>query len=243
MQILLVDTDRELLELLVFSLRRAGLTAVPASTTAAALQLVEEQPPDLAVVDVGVGESSGLALVADLRGRGWDGPIIVLSAVRSEDDKVRALELGADDYLTKPFSHRELVARIRARLRRGASEADPRPSASASRPLQIGPLRLDAASHSVTHSGQSVHLTRTEFRLLEALMRQPGTVLPSAHLRRLVWGDNHAHGDEVVRVTMHRVRQKLEQDPRRPQLLLSVPGRGFVLCGEPQGSAGNPETG
>ena len=158
MRILLVDDDRELIDLL-------------------ALRLFEERQPDLVVLDINLGASNGLDVLKDLRRR-TQLPVIMLTALDSEEDKVRGLEGGADDYLTKPFSHRELIARIRAQLRRGGQELTGR-RAPATR-LEVGSITLDLAEHSVTKSGQQVSLTVTEFRLLHCLMTNAGTVVPTA---------------------------------------------------------------
>src|SRR5919202_4894242 len=158
MQILLVDDDRELIDLLAFALKRAGLETMAAHDAQTAVRLFDEKQPDLAVLDINLGGASGLEVLKALRRRSQL-PIIMLTALDSEEDKVRGLALGADDYLTKPFSHRELIARIRAQLRR--SGQDPGQSASRRAPetrLSVGSITLDMAEHSVTKSGQQVSL-------------------------------------------------------------------------------------
>jgi DNA-binding response OmpR family regulator len=162
----------------------------------------------------------------DLRRR-TELPVIMLTALDSEEDKVRGLEGGADDYLTKPFSHRELIARIRAQLRRSGQEVGAR-RAPATR-LEVGSITLDLAEHSVTKSGQQVSLTVTEFRLLHCLMTNAGTVVSTSTLLKQVWGYQDPGGSDVVRVTVHRLRRKLESDPARPHLLHTVPGVGVLL--------------
>ncbi|HEV7663488.1 MAG TPA: response regulator transcription factor, partial [Chloroflexota bacterium] len=147
MRILLVDDDRELIDLLAFALKRAGLEPIGAHDAAAALRLFEERHPDLVVLDINLGASSGLDVLKDLRRRAQL-PIIMLTALDSEEDKVRGLELGADDYLTKPFSHRELIARIRAQLRRSGQEWPVKRVAETR--LEVGSIKLDMAEHSVT---------------------------------------------------------------------------------------------
>src|SRR5207248_10674950 len=147
MRILLVDDDRELIDLLAFALKRAGLEPLAAHDAGSAVRLFEERSPDLVVLDISLGPSSGLDVLRELR-RHSELPVIMLTALDSEEDKVRGLEAGADDYLTKPFSHRELVARIRAQLRRSAQEWSPRRAPETR--LQVGTVTLNLAEHSVT---------------------------------------------------------------------------------------------
>jgi two-component system response regulator VicR len=230
MRILLVDDDRELIDLLAFALRRAGLEPFGAHDATAALRMFEERQPDLVVLDINLGASSGLEVLKDLRRRA-DLPVIMLTALDSEEDKVRGLEAGADDYLTKPFSHRELIARIRAQLRRSGQEVAARRAPETR--LEVGSITLDLAEHSVTKSGQQVSLTVMEFRLLHCLMTNAGTVVPTSALLKQVWGYNDPGGSDVVRVTVHRLRRKLEEDPARPSILHTIPGVGVLLKGEP----------
>jgi two-component system response regulator VicR len=226
MRILLVDDDRELIDLLAFALKRAGLEPIAAHDAAGALRLYEERQPDLVVLDINLGAQSGLDVLRELRRRGQL-PVIMLTALDSEEDKVRGLEAGADDYLTKPFSHRELIARIRAQLRRSGQEWSPRRAPETR--LEVGSIVLDMAEHSVTKSGAPVSLTVTEFRLLHCLMSNAGTVVATAALLKQVWGYNDPGGSDVVRVTVHRLRRKLEEDASRPSLLHTIPGVGVLL--------------
>jgi DNA-binding response OmpR family regulator len=225
-RILLVDDDRELIDLLAFALKRAGLDPVGAHDRATAMRVFEERRPDLVVLDINLGASSGLDVLRELR-RQASLPVIMLTALDSEEDKVRGLEAGADDYLTKPFSHRELIARIRAHLRRSGQEW-PAKRAQQTR-LEVGPIVLDLAEHSVTKAGQPVSLTVTEFRLLHCLMTNAGRVVPTSELLKQVWGYQDPGGSDVVRVTVHRLRRKLERDPARPNLLHTIPGVGVLL--------------
>jgi two-component system response regulator VicR len=236
--ILLVDDDRELIDLLAFALKRAGLEPIAAYDASGALRLLEERHPDLVVLDVNLGASSGLEVLKEVRRR-TSLPVIMLTALDSEEDKVRGLESGADDYLTKPFSHRELIARIRAQLRRSAQEYQGR-RASETR-LQVGSITLDLAEHSVTKAGQQVSLTVTEFRLLHCLMSNAGTVVPTGTLLKQVWGYQDPGGSDVVRVTVHRLRRKLESEPSRPSVLHTIPGVGVLMksdADETDGSTG-----
>ena len=226
MRILLVDDDRELIDLLAFALKRAGFEPIAAYDGGSALRQFEERQPDLVVLDINLGASNGLDVLRDLRRR-TQLPVIMLTALDSEEDKVRGLEGGADDYLTKPFSHRELIARIRAQLRRSGQEWATR-RAPPTR-LEVGTITLDLAEHSVTKAGQPVSLTVTEFRLLHCLMSNAGTVVSTGTLLKQVWGYQDPGGSDVVRVTVHRLRRKLESDPSRPSLLHTIPGVGVLL--------------
>jgi two-component system response regulator VicR len=231
MQILLVDDDRELIDLLAFALKRAGLDPLAAHDAQTAVRVFDDKHPDLAILDINLGGgSSGLEVLRALRRRSSQVPVIMLTALDSEEDKVRGLELGADDYLTKPFSHRELIARIRAQHRRSGQDWSVRRAPEAR--LQVGPLVLDMAQHSVTKSGEAVSLTVTEFRLLHCLMTHAGSVVPTSALLKQVWGYEDPGGTDVVRVTVHRLRRKLEPDPRRPSLLQTIPGVGVLLKSE-----------
>jgi two-component system response regulator VicR len=234
-RILLVDDDRELIDLLAFALRRGGLEPIAAYDATSALRLYEERRPDLVVLDINLGVSSGLEVLRELRRRAAL-PVIMLTALDSEEDKVRGLEAGADDYLTKPFSHRELIARIRAQLRRSGQEWTAAKRAPETH-FQVGSITLDLAEHSVRKSGQPLSLTVTEFRLLHCLMANAGTVVPTATLLKQVWGYQDPAASDVVRVTVHRLRRKLEKEPARPLLLHTIPGVGVLLKSEDANSS------
>jgi two-component system, OmpR family, response regulator VicR len=240
MQILLVDDDRELIDLLAFALKRAGLEPVAAHDAQTAVRLFQEKQPDLAVLDINLGGASGLEVLKSLR-RQSQLPIIMLTALDSEEDKVRGLEMGADDYLTKPFSHRELIARIRAQARRIGQDWQPKKTPETR--LAVGPIVLDLAEHSVAKDRKPINLTVTEFRLLHCLMTHAGSVVPTGTLLKQVWGYQDPGGTDVVRVTVHRLRRKLEDDPSRPAFLHTIPGVGVLLKPEPQpgnGSTADP---
>ncbi len=226
MRILLVDDDRELVDLLTFAFGRAGFDVLPAYDSPSALHQLEHGQPDLAVLDVTMGRWDGFDLLREMRRRS-DLPIIMLTARSSEDDKVRGLDLGADDYLTKPFSHRELIARVRANLRRRGHDTPARDTAVA--PLQVGPIDLNPTQHVASIDGRPLDLTVTEFRLLHYLMTNAGTVVPTRAVLKHVWGYDDPGGTDVVRVTVHRLRRKIEPDPGNPQLLHTVPGVGVMI--------------
>jgi DNA-binding response OmpR family regulator len=226
MKILVVDDDRELVDLLIFALQRAAFTPVPAYDAATALRLLEREAPLLAILDVNLGSASGFDLLREFRQRSQI-PVIMLTGRDAEVDKVEALEAGADDYLTKPFSHRELVARIRAVLRRVGVDAQP--VAAPATVQQVGPIVLNSAEHSVTRDGQPLSLSLTEYRLLQYLMTNVGQAVPTRAILQQVWGYDDPTAGDVVRVTIHRLRRKLEEDSANPQFLHTIPGFGFML--------------
>jgi two-component system KDP operon response regulator KdpE len=179
--------------------------------------------PDLVIVDLGLPDGDGVDGIRDLRT--WsDVAVIVLSARSDEADKVRALDAGADDYLTKPFGVGELMARVRANQRRGrAARAEAAPL------LQFGDVQVDLSARLVHKAGAEVHLTPIEYRLLTTLIANAGRVLTHRHLLREVWGPNHAERTHYLRVHMGKLRQKLEDDPAQPRHLLTETGVGYRL--------------
>jgi DNA-binding response OmpR family regulator len=230
MTVLLVDDDRDLVDLLTFALRRAGFRTVVAYDVSTALKQFSHERPSLAVLDVNLGDHNGFDLLKEIR-RQSRIPIIMLTARISEDDKVLGLDLGADDYLTKPFSHRELTARIRAHLRR---LDDPAPERiSERRLLEVGSIRMNVAEHLVLDDGQPLDLSATEYRLLQYLMLNAGTVVPTRTILRQVWGYDTVAGADVVRVTVHRLRRKLEADSNKARRIHTIPGVGVMLKQQP----------
>jgi DNA-binding response OmpR family regulator len=224
--LLMADDDRELVDLLAFVLDRAGFDTEAAYNPTMLLQVFEKHPPDLVLLNPDLGHSGDFELLKELRRR-TKNPVILLSGRHNEDDVVSGLNLGADDYVTKPFSHRELVARIRAILRRRSREGR---SADAVRTkLQADGLVLNPATHEVTVEGAPVTLTPTEFRLLQYLMMNQGLAIPALAVLRHVWGYEDPAGAELVRVTVHRVRRKLGEPCHDPRYLHTVPGVGFML--------------
>ena len=224
--VLVVDDDRDLVDLLAYLITQAGLSPYPAYDPATAIELFEKESPTVAVVDLNLRPWDGFELVVDLRRRSASLPIIVLTARDLEEDKVRALDLGADDYVVKPFGHRELVARIRAHARRADFEHD---HLDVPAVLEVGPLRLDPADRTVQIGGEILRLTATEFRLLHYLMRNHGAVVPTATLAKRVWGYDDMPAREVVRVTVHRLRRKIRDADPQKRLIQTVPGIGLRL--------------
>jgi DNA-binding response OmpR family regulator len=224
--VLLVDDERDLLDLLAFLVKQAGLEPLTASDPESAVALFETEDPAIAIVDLNLRAWDGFELVADLRRRSATMPIIVLTARNNEEDKVRALELGADDYVVKPFGHRELVARIRAQARRANTDRD---LVTIPAILEVGPLRLDPSARMLQIDGESLRLTGTEFRLMHYLMRNSDSVVPTAALAQYVWGYDDAPAREAVRVTVYRLRRKLRDNGPERRFIHTVPGVGLRL--------------
>jgi two-component system response regulator VicR len=226
-EILVVDDDRDLVEILAFLIGQAGMIALVSSDPAGALEMFERHDPSVAVIDLNhLRPGDGFELLAELRRRSNSLPVIVLTGRTSEDDKVRALDLGADDYIEKPFSNRELVARIKANARRSDLERGVMPSDPI---LEVGSLRLDLSEHTLQIDGDPVRLTGTEFRLLQYLMRNRNTVVPTEAIAKYVWGYNDPPARDVVRVTVHRLRRKLGDDGQTRKFIETVPGVGLRL--------------
>jgi two-component system KDP operon response regulator KdpE len=197
---------------------------VEAETAKEGLAQAAARNPDVILLDLGLPDRDGLEVARELRG--WSAtPIIVLSARGREEDKVRALDLGADDYLTKPFGVDELLARIRVALRHAALP----PGAGPGPVFEAGDLRVDLAARRVSRADQEIHLTPTEYKLLTTLVRHAGKVLTHRQLLKDVWGSNYVNQSHYVRVYMGQLRQKIEADPARPRFLLTEPGVGYRL--------------
>ena len=232
-KLLVVDDDRELVELLAFGLGRAGFEVKGAHDSPTALRLIEEERPDAAILDVNMGPWNGLDLLKTIRkSRSSSMVVLMLTCHDDEASKVRGLELGADDYVTKPFSFHELVARVNAQLRRYGRVVPemPKPIAPV---LQIGPINIDSTTHAVVKDGSPVHLTATEFRVLHYLMANAGTVVRTRQIMKQIWGFDDPSGRDTVRVTLHRLRSKVEDNPSQPHFLHTVPGVGVMFCADP----------
>ncbi|OLE77528.1 MAG: response regulator transcription factor [Chloroflexi bacterium] len=224
-EILVVDDDRDLVDLLAFLIEQAGLASLVAYDPAGALEVFDKERPAVAIIDLNLDPWDGFELVGQLRQRSATLPIVVLTGLSKEEDKVRAFDIGADDYVVKPFGHREFVARLRAHVRRSDLAGDPQlPEV-----LEVGPLRLDVAERILHIDGEPRRLTGTEFRLLHYLMRHRGAVVPTARLAKHVWGYNDAPARDSVRVTVHRLRRKLGDDGGRRHFIHTVPGVGLKL--------------
>jgi two-component system KDP operon response regulator KdpE len=222
--ILVIDDDQQVRRFLRTLLGGQGHTVVDAGTAQAGIDQIRRSRPDVVLLDLGLPDRDGLSVLAAMSPDEPRIPVIVLSARGREGDKVIALDHGADDYLTKPFGASELMARIRAVIRRGAPAGGPMPDV-----IEVGPIRIDQARHEVTVGGTLVHLTPIEFKLLVELARCPGRVLTHRRLLREVWGGNAVDQNHYVRVHVAALRRKLERDPAQPQWLVTEAGVGYRL--------------
>jgi DNA-binding response OmpR family regulator len=223
--ILLVDDDTLLRRSLTFNLEKAGYRVSAAATAEDSLAQARLDPPDLVLLDIGLPGMDGLDALRGLRQQ-MDVPVIFLTARRRELDQVLGLELGADDYVTKPFDIDVLLARIKAVLRRAAPVAMP---VSAPAPLMVGDLTVDPAAHTVTVGGRTVELTPREFDLLHALATEAGHVVSVDDLLSRVWGAEYVGEPQVVYVHVRWLREKLEKDPNQPRRIVTVRGVGYKL--------------
>jgi two-component system, OmpR family, KDP operon response regulator KdpE len=214
-----VDDEPQILRALRVVLRDAGFEVVPAETGADALDRAAVRPPRAAIVDLMLPDMDGVEVTRSLRE--WsEMPILVLSAVGEEEQKVRALQAGADDYITKPFGSRELVARLQAALRRGGrSELEPR--------ITAGEMEIDLAARSVNRGGKPVHLTPIEFDLLRVLARNRGRLMTHKALLGEVWGPEYADDTQTLRTHIARLRAKIEPEGQAPRYIVTDPGIGY----------------
>jgi DNA-binding response OmpR family regulator len=224
MKILIADDDRDLLELIGFALTQAGFLVLKAADGAAALRMFEAEAPDLLVLDINMPGASGFQVCESVRARS-SVPVMMLTVRSEEEDLVKALELGADDYLTKPFSPRTLLARVRALLRRAGMES--------SAPLAAGRVALNMDEHTVRiGEGAPVRLTKLELRLLHMLLANAGRTVSSDRLLVQIWGHRNSGDRQLLKQLVHRLRQKIEADPAVPRVLQTAAGAGYKLVVE-----------
>ncbi|MFW6091048.1 MAG: response regulator [Actinomycetota bacterium] len=224
-RVLVVEDEESFSDALSYMLRKEGFEVAVATTGDAALEEYERSGADLVLLDLMLPGLPGTEVCRRLRQRS-SVPVVMLTAKDSEVDKVVGLELGADDYVTKPFSSRELVARLRAVLRRGGAEPE---QVNASAVLEAGPVRMDVERHVVTVDGESIQLPLKEFELLELLLRNAGRVLTRGQLIDRIWGADYVGDTKTLDVHVKRLRAKIERDPARPAQLLTVRGLGYKL--------------
>ena len=221
MKILIVDDDIELRELIGFALRQAGYLVIQAADGAEALHVFDREQPDLVILDINLPGMNGLEVCRRIRAETTT-PIMMLTVRSSEEDQVQGLDTGADDYLTKPFSPRTLLARVRALLRR--AEID-RPA-----PQATGDVQLDVEQQTVSiRGGPPVRLTNLEFRLLQYLTSNAEHTIPAERLTTHVWGYRGVGDRQLLKQLVHRLRQKIERNPAEPKYLMTVAGIGYLL--------------
>jgi two-component system, OmpR family, KDP operon response regulator KdpE len=223
-KVLIVEDEPGLRRALVINLRARDYDVTAVGDGAAALSAAAAEPPDVVILDLGLPDMDGTDVIEGLRG--WSrAPIIVLSARQAQGDKVVALDVGADDYMTKPFGMDELLARLRAALRRSGTDDD-------APVVETAAFTVDLAIKEARVDGQVVHLTPTEWHVLEVLIRNEGRLVPRTQLLQEVWGPAYETETNYLRVYMAQLRRKLEPDPAHPRYLLTEPGMGYRFAGD-----------
>ncbi len=225
LKLLAIEDDVQIQRFLVAALEAHGYELLAAITGTEGLHLAAVRQPDIVLVDLGLPDRSGLDVIRALR-EWYKGPVIVLSARSQESDKVAALDIGADDYITKPFGIGELLARLRVAQRHQFE----RIGETATAIIQIGNLSIDRAAHRVLRDGADVHLTPIEYKLLVALAQHPGKVITHRQLLREVWGVAHVESPQYLRIYMRALRRKIETEPAKPKYLLTEIGVGYRLA-------------
>ncbi len=220
-KVLIVEDEKQIRRFVRVAIEEEGCQVTEADTMAEGLLAAGARQPDLLILDLGLPDGNGIDLIRDLRA--WsDMPVLILSARSQEQDKIDALDAGADDYLTKPFSVGELRARVRALLRRRSRSPE-----AASPIIEFGQVIVDLSRRLVTRDGADVHLTPIEYRLLTVLLAHPGKVLTQRNLLREIWGPSYVESSHYLRVYVGHLRQKLEDDPTQPKHFLTETGVGY----------------
>ncbi len=224
-RVLVVDDEAAILRFLRPALEANGYTVAAAATVDEAMKRIAGELPEIVVLDLGLPDGDGKDVIRQVRQ--WsDVPIVVLSARDREAEKIEALDLGADDFVNKPFGVGELMARLRAALRHRARQQGETPV------LKVGDVEIDSLRHRVTRSGTDIKLTRREFDLLVCLGRHAGKVMTHRQLLTAVWGPAHAQDTQYLRVYIGQLRQKIERDPNDPKVILTEPGIGYRIAEE-----------
>jgi two-component system KDP operon response regulator KdpE len=231
--VLAIDDEPALLRLIKLEMTGQGFRVITADSGAAGVKMEEEHRPDIVLLDLSMPEMDGLEVMRQIRDR-TNIPIILLTAKGSDGDKVRGLEMGADDYLAKPFSPQELSARVRAVLRRSVA------GTASNRTVEAGPVRVDLHRRIVTRDGEPVALTRTEWLLLQYLAANPGRVMLSTELLAKVWGPEYRGDLQYLRVWVSRLRRKLEPNTSNPQIIRTFQGIGYMFV-QPESEADTPQ--
>ncbi|MFD1393321.1 response regulator YycF [Lacticaseibacillus jixianensis] len=227
-KILVVDDEKPILDIVKFNLNKEGYDVVTAEDGEEALAKVSEEEPDLIILDLMLPKIDGLEVARQVR-KDHDTPIIMLTAKDSEIDKVLGLEMGADDYVTKPFSNRELVARVKANLRRSGTPVQTEAQEPENQELTVGDLTIHPDAYTVTKRGDKIELTHREFELLHYLAQHLGQVMTREHLLQTVWGYDYFGDVRTVDVTVRRLREKIEDNPSHPEWLVTRRGVGYYL--------------
>ncbi len=225
--VLIVEDERAIVEILKFNLKREGYETMEALDGETGLRLALEGDPDLILLDVMLPKMNGFDICAEIRRAGKVTPVIMLTAREEETDKIFGLEAGADDYITKPFSMRELMARVKANIRRRDLDYGVRPKGEL---LRAGALTVDPAAFTVTKDASPVELTQKEFDLLLYLIRERGRVFTREDLMQKVWNYDYFGDMRTVDVTVRRLREKIENDPGKPELILTKRGVGYYFA-------------
>ncbi len=227
MKILVADDDRDMVDLLSYFLKGHGYDVVRAFDGEQAVKRWRETLPDLVILDVQMPKLDGFEVCRQMRSE-TNSMVLILTAHDREDDEIRGLEMGADDYLRKPFSPRQLMARIKAVMRRSTVTRNATTASS----VTVGPITLDAMRHEVLRDGKKVRLTPTESRLLHLLITHTGQVLTTDMIIERVWGYDEAGDSGLVKTHIRHLRQKIEPDPNSPQFLMTVPGVGYTFSAQ-----------
>ena len=229
-KVLIVDDERAIVDILKYNLEKNGMTAVCAYDGGEGLRLARESDPDVILLDVMLPEMDGFEVCRTLRAEGNNVPIIMITAREEETDKVFGLELGADDYITKPFSMREVVARVRTNMRRAvamAPQSAPEPSGDQ---LRAKDLVIDKARHAVFKDGKEIELTQREYELILYLAENPGKVISREELMSRVWQYDYYGDLRAVDVAIRRLREKLEPNPSEPEYVMTKRGAGYYFA-------------
>ena len=227
--VLIVEDEKNIVDIIRFNLQRTGYNTLEAYDGEAGLAMAREKKPDLILLDVMMPKMMGFDVCRALRAEGDNVPVIILTAREEEEDKILGLEIGADDYITKPYSFRELLARVRAVLRRNQMVADATESSDDDIPLICGDISMKIGQHEVMVRGENVFFPLKEFELLEYLMQNKGRVMTRHQLIDRIWGSDYVGDTKTLDVHVKRVRSKIEEDPAHPKYLTTVRGLGYKI--------------
>ena len=230
--VLIVEDEKNIVDILRFNLQREGYETLEAFDGVAGLDLILEKQPDLILLDLMLPGMNGFEVCKTIRDRGLNTPVLIITAREAEQDKILGLGLGADDYITKPFSIRELMARVKTNIRRQTMNSGAAPNPAANR-LELGRIVIDKSAEQASKDGQDLELTQREFALLTYLAANPGRVFSRQELMERVWNYEGYVGDvRGVDVAIRRLREKLEDDPAQPRFILTRRGAGYLFQSE-----------